>query len=115
MKDEAGSQFVFGIALPTLLLIWILFNLGTGSIYLPGPSGQRLPLRPQSDSMLLWSFVSLKFGIGLGLFGWFWMANRPEYDRHVAYVQLASIIIVAIGLLILAWYSITTFSEIFSV
>jgi hypothetical protein len=65
--------------------------------------------------MLLWSFASLKFGIGLGLFGWFWMANRPEYDRHVAYVQLASIIIVALGLLILAWYSITAFSEIFSV
>lgn len=115
MKDEATAQFLFGIAVPTILLLWILFNLGTGSVYLPGPAGQRLPLRPQSDPLLLWSFVSLKFGFGLSLFAWFWMANRPEHDRHVVYVQFASIIIVSIGLLTLAWYQIVAFSEIFSV
>lgn len=83
MRDDTDVQLGLGILLPVALLLWLSFDLWAGAVYLPGPKHQRFPLRPVSDALLFNAIVTMKLGAVIGLFNWYWLANRQRFDRFV--------------------------------
>ena len=97
-RDTDGLETAFGVIIPFSVALLVAVNIMTGTAWGPGPKGARLALEAYDDPLLVKGFILFKLGIGAGLFVWYWMANRPMFDKYIVPLQLVALITAVIGL-----------------
>lgn len=89
--EDSGKQIVLGLVLPATLLCLVAYNLVTWTVFLTR-SRRRLGnlFISYDDNHIVIGIVLLKTAAAIGLFSWFWIANRPSIGRYHAIGLLIS-------------------------
>ena len=91
-------EIVAGILLPVSLLVLVAVNIVLGKAWGPDISKYRSELFNEfTRPVIVGGFVLIKLALALGMFVWFWMANRLRFERLIITLQTVSLGIAALG------------------
>jgi len=99
-KDPSPRQIGCGLVLPCLICIIIGANLALNKVVIPPTRGSFEFYRISENPYVIGGFVTGKAACAIGLFAFFWMANRETLGRYWQPVLLGAGVIAVLGFII---------------
>jgi hypothetical protein len=79
-RDPEHKVQLLGLAVPAAFVLWALVNLVTFQAVWPVMHGRRLTFVWVDDWLKVVLAASVKLGIAVACFGWYFMANRDNWS-----------------------------------
>ena len=96
---EDENELLFGVILPLLLVTLVIANVLTRRAWIPAGRGSGAFLvQSVEHPSVVTGMVMLEIALAAGLFAWYWLANRPRFDRYVFSIKMGSIGVAMVGL-----------------
>lgn len=78
-RDRGHRVKFLGLIVPGILVLWAAVNLLTCQAIWPHLQGRRLSFTSVTDWFRVTMAASVKLGIAVACFGWYFMANRDDW------------------------------------
>jgi hypothetical protein len=88
-RDPEHRVKFLGLGLPAALVVWALVNVVTFQAVWPILRGRRLTFVWVDDWLKVFMAASVKLGIAVACFGWYFMANREDWSYWCQLVTVA--------------------------
>ena len=99
---EDEHEAIAGVILPLLFVILAVTNMVTGIAWSIGRNySSRSFIITITHPVAVTGFIVMELALALGLFAWFWMANRERYDQYVVFVQIGSVVLGFVSLILI--------------
>jgi hypothetical protein len=106
-RDPDHKVKLLGLAVPAALVLWALVNLVTFQAVWPVMHGRRLTFVWVDDSLKVVMAASVKLGIAVACFGWYFMANCDNWSYWYQLVTLVgcalAVVAFVVGSLSFVW------------
>jgi hypothetical protein len=97
IREDAYEPFL-GVVLPAALLILASVNFVTGTALMVVRGWK---IHSITEPTAVAGFIAIEIALAIGLFAWFWLANRSKFDPYIIPIQIGAVSLGAIGLLLL--------------
>lgn len=97
LRDESWYAVVCGLVVPVLLVLVVISNFTTGLVVLPADRRWEL-LGTFHDFGRFAGAVTVKLGLAVAAYGWFWLANDERRERGAVPITLSGLLLIAAGL-----------------
>jgi hypothetical protein len=87
-RDPEHTVKLLGLGVPAALVLWAAVNVVTCQAVWPIVRGRELMLVWADDWLRVLMAASVKLGVALACFGWYFMANREEWSYWCELVTL---------------------------
>lgn len=96
LKEPRAKAIAGGLVVPLVMLALVGWNLYLGCVVLP-PERRFELFGVYRDFGRFWGAVTVKLGVAVACYGWFWLANDRRRERLAAPVTLAGLMMTAAG------------------
>ena len=97
IRNDPYEPFL-GVVLPVALLILASASLVTGTAWIVVRRWRILSI---TEPTAVAGFIAIEVALAIGLFAWFWLANRSKFDSYIIPIQIGAASLGTMGLLLL--------------